>query len=70
MAVPIRLSADRTTIEPGPAVPLFPTRIGDPLLVERQQYYVSPDAQRFLMNVISEDASISPITVILNYKAK
>jgi Tol biopolymer transport system component len=70
MAVPIRFSADRTTIEPGPAVPLFPTRIGDPLLVERQQYYVSPDGRRFLMNIVGDEAAISPITVILNYKPK
>jgi serine/threonine protein kinase/Tol biopolymer transport system component len=69
MAVTIRFSADGKNIEPATAVPLFPTRVGDPV-EGRQQYFVSPDDQRFLMNVISEDASISPITVILNYKAK
>jgi hypothetical protein len=69
MAVTIRFSADGKNIEPATAVPLFPTRVGDPV-DGRQQYLVSPDGQRFLMNVISEDAGISPITVILNYRAK
>jgi hypothetical protein len=31
-----------------------------------QQYDVSPDGQRFLMNTITEEAA-SPITVILNW---
>jgi hypothetical protein len=35
-----------------------------------QQYVVSPDGKRFLMNSLTEDASASPITVILNWKAK
>jgi serine/threonine protein kinase/Tol biopolymer transport system component len=69
MAVPIRFSADGKTIELAAAVPLFPTRVGDPL-EERQQYSVSPDGQRFLMNIVSEEAAISPVTVILNYKPK
>jgi eukaryotic-like serine/threonine-protein kinase len=70
MSVPIRFSADEKTIEPAAAVPLFPTRVGDPLALERQQYSVSRDGQRFLMNIVSEEATISPITVILNYKPK
>jgi Tol biopolymer transport system component len=68
-AVNIRFSADGKNIEPATAVPLFPTQLGDPV-EGRQQYLVSPDGQRFLMNVTSEDAGISPITFILNYKAK
>jgi serine/threonine protein kinase len=69
MAVPIRFSADGKTIEPGAAVPLFATRLGDPAEY-RQQYSVSPNGQRFLMNIVSEEAPISPITVVLNYKPK
>jgi hypothetical protein len=34
-----------------------------------QEYDVSHDGQRFLMNTIIEEAP-SPITVILNWKAK
>jgi hypothetical protein len=70
MAVPVRFSSDGKTIEPASAVPLFPTKIGDPLAGERQQYSVSPDGQRFLMNIVSEEVTISPVTVILNYKPK
>ena len=32
----------------------------------RQQYMVSDNGQRFLMNSIVEDAMRSPITVVLN----
>jgi eukaryotic-like serine/threonine-protein kinase len=70
MAVPVRFSADGKTIEPAAAVSLFSTRVGDPVEFERQQYTVSPDGQRFLMNIVSEEATISPITVILNYKGR
>jgi len=35
----------------------------------RQQYDVSSDGQRFLINTITEEAA-SPITVILNWKPR
>jgi hypothetical protein len=31
---------------------------------------VSTDGQRFLMDTVTEEASTSPITVILNWKAR
>jgi hypothetical protein len=31
---------------------------------------VAPDGQRFLMNTITEEAAVSPITLLLNWKAK
>ena len=35
-----------------------------------QQYDISPDGQRFLMNIPAEDTSNSPtITVVLNWQA-
>jgi len=34
---------------------------------QRPQYAVSPDGQRFLINVPIESASVSPITVVLNW---
>jgi hypothetical protein len=36
--------------------------------VFRQQYVVSSDGKRFLMSTVSEEASTSPITVILNWQ--
>ena len=70
MAVPIRVGSTAQTIEAGSPVPLFATRVGGALSYpENQQYDVSPDGQRFLINTIIEEAP-SPITVILNWKAK
>jgi len=67
MAVPIAPSRDGQSVEPGVAVPLFQTRVGgavNPL--SRQQYMVSENGQRFLMNSIADDTT-RPITVILNW---
>jgi Tol biopolymer transport system component len=70
MAVPIHMAANTQTIEVGSPVPLFLTRVGGALTYpNNQQYDVSPDGQRFLMNTIIEEAP-SPITVILNWKGK
>jgi dipeptidyl aminopeptidase/acylaminoacyl peptidase len=68
MAVPIRLDAERQVVAAEAPVPLFATRIGPAANVLRQQYVVSPDGQRFLMNTIMEDASTSPITIVQNWK--
>jgi hypothetical protein len=68
MAVPIRFTPD--SIDAGAPMPLFATHIGPALTFPyKQQYDVSPDGQRFLMNTIIEEAN-SPITVILNWKGK
>jgi Tol biopolymer transport system component len=70
MAVPIQLASNGQSVQAGAPVPLFATHVGGALQgVNRQQYAVSPDGQRFLMNTITEDAT-GPITVILNWKAK
>ena len=67
MAVPIRLASNPQTAEPGSPTPLFATRVGGALQgTFMQQYDVSSDGQRFLMNTITEEAA-SPITVILNW---
>ena len=69
-AVPIPQGSNAQTIEAGMPVPLFATHVGGAIsLPFRQQYEVSPDGQRFLMNTIIEEAA-SPITVILNWKPK
>lgn len=67
MAVPIQLGRNGETVEAGTPVTLFQTRIvsAGP---RRQQYAVSPDGQRFLINSLMEDAVTPPITLILNWK--
>jgi eukaryotic-like serine/threonine-protein kinase len=67
MAVPIQLASNPQTAEPGSPTPLFATRVGGALQGFMQQYDVSSDGQRFLMNTITEEAA-SPITVVLNWK--
>jgi len=70
MSVPIRFSSDGKTIDPGMPVALFPSHVGNAVQVPRQQYFVSPDGQRFLINTVTEKGNSSPITVILNYGPK
>jgi Tol biopolymer transport system component len=70
MAVPVQLASSAPTFEAGSPVPLFATRVGGALSYpNEQQYDVSPDGLRFLMNTIIEEVP-SPITVILNWKPK
>jgi eukaryotic-like serine/threonine-protein kinase len=68
MAVPIRLDAEHQMLAADAPIPLFMTHVGAAANVLRQQYVVSPDGQRFLMNTIKEDASTSPITIVQNWK--
>jgi Tol biopolymer transport system component len=71
MAVPIQLASDGESVEARTPVPLFTTRVGGALQQTgfTPQYVVAPDG-RFLMNTVVEDPNASPITVILNWKAK
>jgi len=66
MAVPIEYSSDGKTPKPLAPVPLFPTHIGG-ALAPRQQYMVSRDGQRFLMNTLVSETETSPIAVVLNW---
>jgi len=70
MAVPIR--AQGSTLEADPPVPLFQTRLSGALGGiagnVRPQYDVAADG-RFLMSITTEE-TISPITVILNWKPR
>ena len=52
----------------GLPAPIPAHRFASPSVAE-SDYMVSPDGQRFLMNTIIEEAT-SPLTVILNWKAK
>jgi eukaryotic-like serine/threonine-protein kinase len=68
MATPIMLPSNGGSPEVGVPVPLFATRVGGAVQsFSRQQYFVSPDGQRFLMNTILENGPSSPITIILNW---
>ena len=68
MAVPIVLPPDGKSAEPGSPVPLFATRVGGAVQsYSRQQYFVSPDGRRFLMNTILRAEPVSPINVIANW---
>jgi eukaryotic-like serine/threonine-protein kinase len=66
MAAPVRVSG--SAFESEAPVALFQTRIygGGSLTAQKQQYAVSRDG-RFLMNMSTEEAAASPITLILNW---
>ena len=72
MAAPVRLSPDGQSLETGTPVALFPVRIaGGPLPGRnKQQYAVSSDGQRFLVNLAVDEGAASPITLIYNWKPK
>jgi hypothetical protein len=66
--VPVRFSAGGTP-QPGLEVPLFTTHVGGTeQQLELAQYAVSPDGNRFLMNAVTQEAHLSPITLVLNWK--
>lgn len=70
MGVPIAVSKDGKSLEPGNPVPLvpartFPTGYTGPT---KPPYDVTPDGQRFLMLVPGEEAN-PPITVLLNWRS-
>jgi WD40-like Beta Propeller Repeat len=68
MSVEIKLTEGRAEI--GKVVPLFRTNVGGAvsLGVSRQQYAVSSDGQRFLMNTVAVEANASPISLILGWR--
>jgi hypothetical protein len=70
MAASIRLDAERQTVDHGTPTRLFTTRIaGGPVpTVNTQQYAVSKDGQRFLVNTVAGDDAATPITLVLNWK--
>ena len=72
MAAPVKLSPDGQSLETGTPAALFPVRIaGGPVsALNKQQYAVSSDGQRFLVNVAVGGETTSPITIIYNWKPK
>jgi len=69
MAAPIQVSADGQLVV-GIPVALFATHVGRVLPTIGAQYIVSPDGQRFLMNNLVQDASPTPIRLILNWRPR
>jgi len=66
MSVSVETTGDRDALKAAPPVVLFAPSIVDvPPTTQRQQYAVSPDGTRFLINVRAE--AVSPITVVLNW---
>jgi eukaryotic-like serine/threonine-protein kinase len=71
MATPMRFASNHLAVEPGSPVPLFTTGIGGALQGNlRQQYAVSPDGNRFLMNTVAGEAITSPVTIVLNLRPR
>jgi Tol biopolymer transport system component len=71
MAVPIGLAPNKQSLEAAVPIPLFMTRIGGAIQgAFKQQYVVSADGQRFLMNSVVTPTATSPVTVILNWQPK
>jgi len=65
MAAPVKLTPDGQSLETGTPAALFPLPGG-----AGQQYAVSSDGQRFLVNLAVDEGAASPITLILNWKPK
>jgi Tol biopolymer transport system component len=67
MAVPIALAGNQPEI--GAPTALFTARLGGAVQgLFKQQYMVSTDGQRFLVNAVADEAA-SPISLILNWKS-
>jgi serine/threonine protein kinase/Tol biopolymer transport system component len=68
MAVDVKIGA--SSFEVGTPRALFNTGITASFVDRRNQYLVTREGQRFLVNVSVEDENSAPITVVLNWKAK
>jgi Tol biopolymer transport system component len=68
MAAPVKLLPDGQALETGTPAALFPVRIfgGGVPDNSKQQYDVSSDGQRFLVNLDADEGAASPITLKLN----
>ena len=66
MAVTIRLGSDGRTIKTEKPVRLFTASVGGAVQFNRQEYVVSSNGQRFLLNTAPEEPTL-PIAFILNW---
>jgi hypothetical protein len=70
MSVPIHSNPE--TFSADASVPLFITRLGtNPQSTNRQQYMVSADGMRFLVNTRNTESAgpPAPLTIVLNWKS-
>jgi hypothetical protein len=70
MSATLRFSSDGQSPEVSAVQQLFRVPIvfgGAPRDNNKEQYAVSPDGQRFLVNVTSDETTGSPVTVVLNW---
>jgi len=65
MSVPVEIDNVAGTVTGKAAARLFASHV--PLLPQRQQYVVSPDSKRFLINMQLDQETGFPITMILNW---
>jgi hypothetical protein len=72
MSVAIQPTSTELEIQPGTPRPLFKPLIGGVVYGNRQQYEVASTPGEFLLNafVSRQPGPQSPITLILNWKAK
>ena len=71
MSVSVSFGARGQNLDFGTPTPLFRAPLPNqaaPVGITRQQYSVSPDGQRFLINKVVEEVVTTPITIILNWK--
>ncbi len=69
MAAPMRFSADGRTVEPGAPARLFAANVGGAVQnVAGQQYVVSADGRRFLMNTVVDQGTTAPLRLILHWR--
>ena len=67
MVAPVKLSPDGESLETETPAALFAVRIAAVPGTNKQQYAVSSDGQRFLVNLAADEGTASPITLILNW---
>ena len=65
----VSVNTTPTAIDTGPPRALFDTGIRGSFLDRRNQYVVTKDGQRFLVNRSAEDENSAPITVVMNWDA-
>jgi Tol biopolymer transport system component len=63
----VAVKADPNGIESSQPRELFKTGITASFLDRRNQYVVTRDGERFLVNISAEDESSAPITVVMNW---
>ena len=65
----VEVKGDSSAFEPAVPKPLFETRTSGLVSPFRGIYAVTADGKRFLVNTEVEEATSSPITVVLNWTA-